>query len=251
MLARLKRATSFSIEMTASALARRGSGDAILEILRPANGVGMMRSLLTRSRHITTGVHASWRGGQVAIEGNERGEANACLILDADPAVRRYASQPMAISYRLAGEERCHIPDFEVIYEEGRTQVWEIVSNSRAAQEGLIERSRFMVRELARLGYEYVVVTHKELCREPRLGTARILCRYGHQPVDLWTREQVLSTFRCLGRIPWGMILDGGLGANGRDAVCRLTLEGALHLDRSQPMSPQSCFSLPEATPGI
>jgi hypothetical protein len=56
MRARLKRAKSFSIEMTASAELRRGSRDAILEILRPANGVGMMRSLLTRSRHIELGV---------------------------------------------------------------------------------------------------------------------------------------------------------------------------------------------------
>jgi len=243
---RLKRAEEFVVEMTASPELWRGSGDAILEILRPAHGVGMMRNLLTRSRAITTAVHVSWRVGQVAIEGNENGEGNACLILDADPAVRHYSSQPMAISYRLAGKETYHIPDFEVVYEGGPIFLWDVQSNAMALEEDIVERSRLMMRELPRLGYEYSAVTHKELCMEPRLGTARELCRYGHHPVDLRTREQVLGAFQRLGQISWGTILSGSLGPNGRDAVCRLTLEGTLELDRSRPMSPQSCFSLPQ-----
>lgn len=242
----LRRAAGFVVEMTASPELWRGSGDAILEILRPANGVGMMRNLLTRSRAITTGVHVSWRVGQVAVEGNENGEGNACLILDADPAVRHYSTQPMAISYRLAGRETYHIPDFEVVRHCGSILLWDIQSSAMALEEDIVQRSRFMMRELPRLGYEYAVATHRELCMEPRLGTARELCRYGHHPLDLRTREQVLDAFRRLGRISWGTILNGGLGPNGRDAVCRLTLEGALNLDRSRPMSPQSCFSLPE-----
>lgn len=246
--ARLKRAESFVTEMAASEEARRSSRDAILEIVRPAGGIGMMRNLLTRSRAITTGVHTSWRVGQVAIEGAEKGEANACLILDADASVRWYASQPMAIFYRLAGIETYHIPDFEIVFSDGCIKLWEIQSDSRARQEDVLERTQLMARELPRLGYEYTVVTHRELCAEPRLGTARELWRYGHQAVDLRTRELVLNAIRRFGPISWGTILDGGLGPNGRDAVCRLTLEGVLHLDRSQPMSPRSCFSLAPAT---
>lgn len=241
----LRRAEAFAVEMTASDEVRRASHDAILEILRPANRVGMMRNLLTRSRVIETRVHVSWRVGQVAVEGNESGEGNACLILDADTAVRHYSSQPMAIFYRLAGKETYHIPDFEVVYEGGRIKLWDIQSNTMALEEEIVERNCLMMSQLPRLGYEYAATTHKELCTEPRLGTARVLCRYGHQPVDLRTREQMLDAFRRFGPISWGTILDGGLGPNGRDAVCRLTLEGTLNLDRSQPISPRSCFSLP------
>jgi hypothetical protein len=245
MRSALQKAKVFVSEMAAAHEVQRGSRDAILEILRPADAQGMMRNLITRSRAITTGVHASWRVGQVAIEGNEAGEASACLILDADPTVLRYASQPMAIFYRLAGNETYHIPDFEVLYQGGCKELWEIVSNTRAEDQDLVERTRFMMRELPRLGYGYFAISHKELAKEPRLGTARTLCRYGHQPVDLCTREQVLGAFRRLGRISWGQILEGDLGPSGRDAVCRLTLEGVLHLDRSQPLSSKSCFSLP------
>jgi hypothetical protein len=241
--AKLKRAEEFTVVMAAPNV-MSGVGDAVLRILRPADGIGMMRTLLTRSRVIETAVYPSWLVGQVAVEGNSEGELNACRVLDGDPTVLRYATQPMCVFYRLAGRECSHVPDFEIVRRDGSKELWEVKSAVHAQEPQVLARTRFLQQAMPDFGYSYKLVTHRELCAEPRLTTARILARYGYHPVDLHIREQVLSVFRQLNELPWGSILRGALGPSGRDAVCRLTLEGDLVLDRTMPLHDNSMFSL-------
>lgn len=241
--AKLRRAKEFVVLMAAAPKVLAGTGDAILTIVGPADNLGMMRNLLTRARVVETAVFPSWRVGNVAVEGAEEGERNACWVLDADPTVRSYATQPLAVHYRLAGKTTWHIPDFKVQYQDHRKELWEVKSVADARRPEVNARTRFLQGALPEFGFSYRLVTHKELKAEPRLGTARTLWRYGFKPLDLLTRERVLNVIRQQGVVSWGAILRGALGPHGRDAVCRLTLEGDLFLDRTAPLEDSSVFA--------
>src|ERR1017187_102176 len=69
---------------------------------------------------------------------------------------------------------------------------------------------------------------------------------YGRGSIAEIGRERVRLKLQRPGSLSWGGACAGEYGPNGRQILCRLTLEGVLMTDMDQPLSANSLFRVAE-----
>ena len=222
--------------------------DTVLEIVFPEAGKVRARIVVSRSKSRETGKHPSWKTGRM-VQWESPAERDVFLLLDADPQVRTYYEQPVAIRYTLNGEVHTHFPDVLVEKASAR-ELWEVKYASDAVDPFMRARTTLLERLLPKWGFTYRLVLAEELARQPRLSNVRTLLKYGRNPVSELERERLRRLLLVAPSIRWDAALNGALGPRGAAIVCRLTLEGVLSLDLEQPLRPDSQFRLSSARTG-
>ena len=172
-------------------------------------------------------------------------ELNAFRLLDCDPAVLRFTEQPCEICYVYDGLERTHYPDILVEYRD-RKELWEVKPESDAMKAEFI-RKTVLLAELARWGYRYKVALALELKVQPRLKNAIQLVHFGRRDITVQQRESIRLLLSRGVSLTWSDACKGAYGDKGREALCRLVLEGKLSFDLGSVWSPESAFRPLEA----
>lgn len=213
----------------------------ILEITFPPEGMVRARRIVSRSRARPTGKYPSWKMGRM-VQWESPNELNAYRLLDANPAALAYHEQPLTITYKLNGEVHKHYPDTMVQWGDSR-ELWEIKEADDASRPEVAARTRLMEDALPQLGFAYRIVLAEDLAKEPRLSNVLAVLKFGRAPVPELEAEQIRQAFLVGKEITWGAVLAGALGKYGRNHICRLVLEGKLHLDMERPLTMNSIIS--------
>ena len=156
-------------EAPASA-APRADG-AALEIIPPKDGELRSRTVVSRSRARGSGRYPSWKMGRM-VQWDSPNELNAFRLLDADPVVKAFHEQPLAIRFTLDGETHLHYPDLLVEWSNGRRELSEIKPEREAAHPQTLACTRFLESALPHVGFAYRLVVAEELKMGPRLSNA-------------------------------------------------------------------------------
>ena len=104
-------------------------------------------------------------------------ERDLLYLLEVDPKIRAYLTQPMALRYREGELIRTHLPDVLSLANDQETLI-EVKYADEAALPEMRRRTQILEAGLGRHGVAYRVLTEKIIRVEPRLTNARILCRY-------------------------------------------------------------------------
>lgn len=220
----------------------------ILEIAFPKEGCVRARRIVSRSRARPTGKFPSWKMGRM-IQWESTNELNAYRLLDANPAALAYHEQPLTITYKLNGEIHKHYPDTMVQWGDSR-ELWEIKESSDASRPEVAARTRLMEDALPQLGFSYRIVLAEDLAKEPRLSNVLTVLKFGRAPAPELESERLRQAFLMTKEITWGTVLGGAFGKYGRNHVCRLVLEGKLHLNLELPLTDNSVISrVADSTP--
>lgn len=220
--------------------------NAVLEIVFPEEGKVRSRKIVTRSRARPTGKYPSWKMGRM-LQWESVNELNAYRLLDADPAALAYHEQPLTIRYSLNNEVHTHYPDTLVQWGSSR-ELWEIKPSAQALRPEYLERTKLLEVALPQLGFAYRMVFAEELAKEPRLSNVLSILKYGRARVPESEREQLRQLVDVKQGITWGDVLGGALGKQGRSHVCRLVLEGQVHLNLDEPVTSASTLSWLESS---
>lgn len=169
------------------------------------------------------------------IQWESPNELNAFRILDANPAVKQFFEQPAEIHYVLNGELHRHYPDALVFIEDCK-EFWEVKPQRDALEPETVARTALLAEALPLMGFQYRMVIGEDLACEPRLSNVSTILQFGRCDVSLVDRERLRRQLEDNQTIVWGDVLDGVLGTNGRNQICRLVLEGTIGFDFKQPL---------------
>src|SRR5208337_503554 len=198
------------------------------------------RRVVTRSRFRPTGKYPSWKM-QRMLQWESINELNAFRLLDCDPRVKAFTEQPCEIVYFDGIETRHHYPDIFVAIDSDQ-ELWEVKAECEAVQSGVSTRTDLLTSGLRRYGFTYRVVLDHELAKEPRLGNAKTLLRYGRRAASDNECEYVRLALKSKGHLSWSEVCRGVLGTHGREIICRLALEGVLTFDMKSSFAPDTQF---------
>ena len=200
-----------------------------------------VRAIVSRSRCRPTGKYPSWKMGRM-MQWESTLELNVFRLLDCDARVELFVEQPCEIVYAFGPEVRRHYPDV-LVQIPGENQLWEIKSACDAARTEIKLRTHLLTEGLKTFGYSYRLVTQTVACEQPRLNNATLLLQYGQQPVNQVRREWVRVMVSRNTSLTWGAARAGRYGKDGRQLLCRLTLEGMLTVDMDRPISDETLFT--------
>lgn len=134
------------------------------------------------------------------------------MRLEVDPKVLRFREQPAKLKFAVSGKMQTYYPDIYAEQTDG-LYVYEVKPENKLKEN----EARFAAaREyLAEHGYNFVVVTDKELKREPELPNYRLLFKYASYPIAPKVfdaaRSILLATGGCsIGRLADAIQLHGG-----------------------------------------
>lgn len=221
---------------------KKVSTSGIVSIVFPDKSTDRARHVVSRSSRRPTGKIPSWKMGRM-IHWESPIERNAVKLLDADPAVIQFCEQPCEITYLLDGGKHSFFPDLLVCYRESK-EFWEVVKSAEAISSENANRIELFRATLPKFGYGYRLVVAEEIESGHRLANSEVLLRYGRKPVPLIERERIRRIILRAGGISWQSVLDGHVGPSGREYICRLLLEGVLHIEISRPLTGHTVISL-------
>jgi hypothetical protein len=201
-----------------------------------------VREVVSRSRSCPTGKYPSWKMRRM-MQWESPAELKAFRLLDCDSSVTAFVEQPCDVVYFNGLEQKRHVPD---IYVESceRKELWEIKIDP--PQPDIITRTNIFSNGLKPHGFTYRLVLASELRKQPRLQNANILLSHGRGSIEGINRERVRLMLQRAGSLSWGRACAGEYGPNGRQILCRLTLEGVLMTDMDRPLSANSLFKAAE-----
>lgn len=198
-----------------------------------------VRDFISRSRSCPTGKYPSWKMGRM-MQWESIGERNAFRLLDCDPSVTAFVEQPCEIAYFNGFEQKHHVPDVYVEFCEHK-ELWEIKID--ASDPDVTARTILLRNGLKQHGLIYRLVLDSELEAQPRLRNANTLLRYGRRPLEELERERLRLLLKKRNSLTWVDASSGAYGPSGRDALCRLALEGILRVDLDKPLTADTQFS--------
>lgn len=163
-------------------------------------------------------------------------EFDFSILLEADPAVISYETQPIKIRYFFEGKKRTYTPDFLVTYQD-RQELVEVKPQEIAETEQFRRWQAAVEPCIRQMGYAFRVVTCTEIRREPRLSNQRLLLRYLNAPPDKAHLRQIEDLLQkgCLtlgdARV-WCQ--QQGMSING---IFHLMATGSLEFDSEHPIT--------------
>ena len=177
-------------------------------------------------------------------------------LISVDPNIKQYAVESHELTYWLPGPggdpvQRRYIPDVVAQDQEDRVLVFEVRPAFLAKQANWVEREPYIRAAYERdHGTEFVVLSEKEIRREPRLSNSQMI--YSHQAppgddaAELALRDIIQDAH---GEVMLGQLCalaeDGGFdGRRGFAALMRLSMEGVVELDLSQPLALSTLVTL-------
>lgn len=212
-----------------------------LTIAFPENGKIRSRKVVTRSRARATGKFPSMKMMR-AMQWESPNELNAFRLLEANPEVTHFQEQPCVLQFILNGEIRRHYPDILVVTRETK-EFWEVKPEEEASRPEVVERTALLTKVLPALGYQYRVVLGEDLAKRPRIENVNYLLDYGRKEITPIIREQVRLLFNLSKHQRWRDVIKAENGKINRDHLCRLILDGDIHIDIDQKISDATVLS--------
>lgn len=198
----------------------------------------LARKVIKRSNARCTGKYPSWKmGGMVHCESEN--ERNCMLLLDLCPDALSYRSQPCMINYILDDRQCLHFPDILVTTRTGQAFL-EVKTRKEANRPDTVLRTSLLSRQLPDLGYSYHLVLAEDLANPVRLANAEIIKSLGYHPITPLEREGLRTLFQQYESLPWGALQHDPDNRYLKRQVCRLVLEGDLHIDINQPLADET-----------
>lgn len=195
----------------------------------------LARKVVKRSNARCTSKFPSWKmGGMVHCESNN--ERNCMLLLDLCPDAISYFSQPCLIKYVMDGKQCLHYPDILVKTKSGQALL-EVKTKREASRPETAKRTELLARQLPAHGYSYHLVLAEDLANPIRLANAEIIKSLGYHPIKPLERERLRTLFQEYESLPWGALKHDPDNPYLIRHVCRLVLEGDLHIDINQPLA--------------
>lgn len=219
--------------------------DGILSIRFAAAGT-QLRRIVRKSNAKPTGKYPSFKTGQT-LQWESTHERNAFKLLDACPLVRTFDAQYVEIQFILDGEVHSHFPDIFVDWNGGKTMI-EVKTSKFSLELAVLKRTKFLTKALPEHGYEYRLIVAEDIAQEPRLSTISTLLDFGRAQMHPVDRERLRRVMQNRGSFCWGDVLNGVFGANGRNLISRLILEGELSIDFQRTLNQSSLVWRPEST---
>lgn len=119
-------------------------------------------------------------------------ERDYIYLLEIDPTVKSYSSQPMKLTYYDAGKTRTYTPDFLVRRPQGK-QIVEVKPESKVNDDLVIDLCRHIIPVCTEMGMEFVVVTDSMIRQQPKLNNIKLLYKYARNPLSL---QQIIECKR-------------------------------------------------------
>ncbi len=161
-------------------------------------------------------------------------------LLEIDPDVLSYDTQPLKIEYLLDGKIHKYTPDVRVI-RRNRGQIVEVKNEEKARKEEYVKLFRKVGPICKREGYQFVVVTDKDIRVQPRLNNVKLIYKYAKTRVT--TEHQILlhRIFREKETLRLEDVIKGFASKGLRAAVVyALIFRGILWADLSRPINRES-----------
>lgn len=175
-------------------------------------------------------------------------ERDYIFHLELDRAVISYEEQPLKIRYMLDREVHYYTPDFLVV-RHGKKQIAEVKDEESANSDDY----KLLFRTVAPLflaeGYEFVVVTEKNIRVQPLLSNIKLLHKYSRTVI---TYKHQLDTYAYFANSEECVLaeLGGFLKSRGGSiqVVYALIYRGMLSIDLSKPVNSQSTVRLAQTS---
>lgn len=113
-------------------------------------------------------------------------ERDYLYLVEFDPDVVSCQEQPLAVRYFNDDDKEFHryVPDFHLIRKNGKEQIIEVKDEERALSKEYQDIFRRVIPIFHREGYEFLVVTEKQIRIQPRLCNVKLLQRYAKVPIE-------------------------------------------------------------------
>ncbi|XGV97788.1 MAG: TnsA endonuclease N-terminal domain-containing protein [Leptolyngbya sp. BL-A-14] len=111
-------------------------------------------------------------------------EMDYMYLLEIDPDVIAYRSQPFKIQYFYEGKERSYTPDLAVKRTD-RRQIVEIKPQNKVSSEKNQVLFSQIAPKCSEEGWEFIVVTDKAIRVKPKLNNIKTLYYYAKVPLNL------------------------------------------------------------------
>jgi len=169
-------------------------------------------------------------------------ELDYCYHLELDRTVESFRTQPITISYELAGKVHSHTPDFEVRHRgRARPLYVNVKPVSVANYHAFVIEADAITQELARQGAGHQVVTAEHIAQEPLLPNLKLLYLHSDRIVTTSMRDAVRTLVARHQSTTASVVLDclrpfdGDLGL-----VWTLIAQGQLECDLTKPLTTDS-----------
>jgi len=121
-------------------------------------------------------------------------ERKLTLLLDRDPTVQEYRSQPERFAFTdTQGTSRTYVPDFIVWRTSGEVEIHEVTLTVRQDKFSIQERERAARKICQQRGWQYVV--HTEATLPQATEEANLLALYRYRPT-IYANEAVTAAIR-------------------------------------------------------
>lgn len=141
-----------------------------------------VRKVVTPSKKTTKGYFASIKM-QAQIPYESTLERLALSLFEVDPAVQEIYAQPEIMRLEIDGVTAKHYPDFRLVRAD-RDCLVEVKPSEKAEEASYGAMFQAARQEAAKRSLDYLVLTEKEIERQPRLDTAEIILRYAARWID-------------------------------------------------------------------
>lgn len=173
-------------------------------------------------------------------------ERDFAILVEADPFVKRYSEQPIAVEYVLDGKKHKHTPDF-AISRNGQIIFVQVKPEAKASDPENVRKFAAIREACARHGYRFIVLTEMEILRQPRLRNAEILHHAGRSSLSGSELDAIVSELNTAG-IATVETLSKRLGridpTDATNAIYGAIRSGRLKADMSQPLGPNAQLCL-------
>ncbi|MDB9323930.1 TnsA endonuclease N-terminal domain-containing protein [Nodularia spumigena] len=105
-------------------------------------------------------------------------------LLEIDPDVLSYMTQPFKISYILDDKVRRYTPDF-LVQRQSKKQIVEIKPSCWLDDETNVKKFSIIASTLKSEGWEFVIITDEMMSRGSLLNNVKLLYRYAKIPLKL------------------------------------------------------------------
>jgi TnsA-like endonuclease N terminal len=122
-------------------------------------------------------------------------ELDMIYLLEIDPDVVSYKTQPFKIRYLLDKKPHTYTPDIYVA-RKNRRQIIEVKRSSKAETEEFTLFAKTVTPIFESEGCEYIVATEKTIRLEPKLSNIKLLFRYARTPISTDDQARLYQFFR-------------------------------------------------------
>jgi len=164
--------------------------------------------------------------------------------LEFDRDVDGYEREPFRIYYFRDGKEHYYTPDFQV-RRKNKTQIVEVKYEEEAETEECQRLFTIASDACDRMGYEFLVVTEKDIRIKPKLNNLKILYRYARVNFDSEMLYHVKDYFSVRDRLVLREA-ESHLAVYSitRPVLLSMVFHGFLYIDLMQPITKDSVLEI-------